>query len=120
MVVSVTASTTSGQPLSEESLKKVLGACEAALQLDQDKVRGLTACLHICKPLSLKKTGTLCPGRHSVSEAFFLTQDSGAGVLEQRRGTRTVCRLQSVQLASSMGNLMAALMGLTCGQHARC
>lgn len=44
MVVSVTASTTSGQPLSEESLKKVLGACEAALQLDQDKVGAAPAC----------------------------------------------------------------------------
>jgi U4/U6 small nuclear ribonucleoprotein PRP31 len=37
MVVTVTASTTSGQPLSEESLGKVLGACEVALALDEDK-----------------------------------------------------------------------------------
>ena len=37
MVVSVTASTTSGQPLSSENLTKVLGAAEAALQIDEDK-----------------------------------------------------------------------------------
>ena len=37
MVVSVTASTTSGQPLSSENLSKVLGAAEAALQIDEDK-----------------------------------------------------------------------------------
>ena len=56
MVVSVTASTTSGQPLSEESLKKVLGACEAALQLDQDKV---WASLHFAPASRLN----LCLGR---------------------------------------------------------
>lgn len=37
MVVSVTASTTSGQPLSPENLQKVLQAADAALQLDEDK-----------------------------------------------------------------------------------
>lgn len=37
MVVSVTASTTSGQPLPAESLKKVLDAADSALQIDEDK-----------------------------------------------------------------------------------
>lgn len=37
MVVSVTASTTAGQPLSEENLQKLLHACDVALQLDKDK-----------------------------------------------------------------------------------
>lgn len=37
MVVSVTASTTSGKPLSEEDLRKVVGAADLALQLDGDK-----------------------------------------------------------------------------------
>lgn len=37
MVVSVTASTTAGQPLSEDNLQKLLVACDAALQLDKDK-----------------------------------------------------------------------------------
>ena len=37
MVVSVTGSTTSGQPLSGENLTKVLEAAEAALQIDEDK-----------------------------------------------------------------------------------
>ena len=37
MVVSVTASTTSGQQLSPENLQKVLEAADAALQIDDDK-----------------------------------------------------------------------------------
>ena len=37
MVVSVTASTTSGQPLAAEALQKVLDAATIALQLDEDK-----------------------------------------------------------------------------------
>ena len=37
MVVSVTASTTSGQPLSSDILQKVLDAASIALQLDEDK-----------------------------------------------------------------------------------
>ena len=37
MVVSVTASTTSGRPLEEDKLEKVLAACDLALQLDADK-----------------------------------------------------------------------------------
>eukprot|EP00884_Botryococcus_braunii_P005496 jgi/Botrbrau1/14948/Bobra.0018s0052.1 len=37
MVVSVTASTTSGKLLSEEDLRKVMGAAEMALSLDADK-----------------------------------------------------------------------------------
>ncbi|KAK9917190.1 hypothetical protein WJX75_001712 [Coccomyxa subellipsoidea] len=37
MVVSVTASTTSGKQLSEENLRRVLGAADMALQLDADK-----------------------------------------------------------------------------------
>ena len=37
MVVSVTASTTSGSPLSEADLGRVLGAADAALSLDGDK-----------------------------------------------------------------------------------
>ena len=37
MVVSVTASTTAGQPLSEDNLQKLLHACDVALQLDKDK-----------------------------------------------------------------------------------
>ena len=37
MVVSVTASTTSGQPLSPENLQIVLDAADVALQLDEDK-----------------------------------------------------------------------------------
>ena len=37
MVVSVTASTTAGQPLSEENLQNLLHACDVALQLDKDK-----------------------------------------------------------------------------------
>ena len=37
MVVSVTASTTSGQQLSAESLEKVLSAADSALQIDEDK-----------------------------------------------------------------------------------
>ena len=37
MVVSVTASTTSGKPLSEEDLRHVLEASELALHLDDDK-----------------------------------------------------------------------------------
>ncbi len=51
MVVTVTASTTSGQPLGEESLKKVLGACDVALQLDQDKVRPDVAGEPVLAPL---------------------------------------------------------------------
>lgn len=39
MVVSVTASTTSGQPLSPENLQKVLDAAAVALQLDEDKIQ---------------------------------------------------------------------------------
>ena len=37
MVVSVTASTTSGKPLLEADLGRVLEAADAALQLDEDK-----------------------------------------------------------------------------------
>lgn len=37
MVVSVTGSTTNGQPLSEEDLEKTFEACDRALQLDADK-----------------------------------------------------------------------------------
>ncbi|PSC73830.1 U4 U6 small nuclear ribonucleo Prp31-like [Micractinium conductrix] len=37
MVVTVTATTTSGKPLSEEELKKVVDACEMTLQLEEDK-----------------------------------------------------------------------------------
>ena len=37
MVVSVTASTTSGQPLSADNLQKLLDAASVALQLDEDK-----------------------------------------------------------------------------------
>eukprot|EP00878_Enallax_costatus_P019722 GHUV01020815.1.p1 GENE.GHUV01020815.1~~GHUV01020815.1.p1 ORF type:complete len:423 (+),score=111.92 GHUV01020815.1:457-1725(+) len=37
MVVTVTATTTSGKPLSEELLAKVMQGCEMALQLDDDK-----------------------------------------------------------------------------------
>ena len=37
MVVSVTASTTAGQPLSDDNLHKLLHACDVALQLDKDK-----------------------------------------------------------------------------------
>ena len=37
MVVSVTASTTSGRPLEADKLDKVLQACDLALQLDADK-----------------------------------------------------------------------------------
>lgn len=39
MVVSVTASTTSGQPLSPENLQKVQDAAAVALQLDEDKIQ---------------------------------------------------------------------------------
>ena len=39
MVVSVTASTTSGQPLSSENLQRVQDAAEVALQLDEDKIQ---------------------------------------------------------------------------------
>lgn len=39
MVVSVTASTTSGQPLSSENLQKVQDAAAVALQLDEDKIQ---------------------------------------------------------------------------------
>ena len=39
MVVSVTASTTSGSQLSEADLERVLGAADAALALDGDKAR---------------------------------------------------------------------------------
>lgn len=39
MVVSVTASTTSGQPLSPETLQKVQDAAVVALQLDGDKIQ---------------------------------------------------------------------------------
>jgi len=39
MVVSVTASTTSGKPLSEENLQKTLDACDRALALDAAKKR---------------------------------------------------------------------------------
>ena len=39
MVVSVTASTTSGVPLAEADLARVLGAAEHALKLDDDKAR---------------------------------------------------------------------------------
>lgn len=39
MVVSVTASTTSGSRLSEADLARVLGAADAALSLDSDKGR---------------------------------------------------------------------------------
>lgn len=39
MVVSVTASTTSGQPLSPETLQKVQDAAVVALKLDEDKIQ---------------------------------------------------------------------------------
>jgi U4/U6 small nuclear ribonucleoprotein PRP31 len=39
MVVTVTATTTSGQPLSEDGLARVLDACALAAQLDADKSR---------------------------------------------------------------------------------
>ncbi|MQM08557.1 hypothetical protein Taro_041410, partial [Colocasia esculenta] len=41
MVVSVTASTTSGKPLPEENLKKTIDACDRALALDSDKKKVL-------------------------------------------------------------------------------
>lgn len=41
MVVSVTASTTTGKPLSEENLEKTLEACERALALDEAKKKVL-------------------------------------------------------------------------------
>lgn len=41
MVVSVTASTTTGKPLSEENLQKTLDACERALALDDAKKKVL-------------------------------------------------------------------------------
>ncbi|CAA6670634.1 unnamed protein product [Spirodela intermedia] len=41
MVVSVTASTTSGKPLPEENLKKTIEACDRALTLDLDKKKVL-------------------------------------------------------------------------------
>lgn len=41
MVVSVTASTTSGKPLSEENLKKTIEACDRALALDEAKKKVL-------------------------------------------------------------------------------
>ncbi|XP_078443678.1 pre-mRNA processing ribonucleoprotein binding region-containing protein [Wolffia australiana] len=41
MVVSVTASTTSGKPLPEENLKKTMDACDRALVLDLDKKKVL-------------------------------------------------------------------------------
>ncbi|KAH8933172.1 hypothetical protein BDL97_18G016200 [Sphagnum fallax] len=41
MVVSVTASTTSGKPLSEENLQKTLEACDRALALDEAKKKVL-------------------------------------------------------------------------------
>ncbi|KAI8111200.1 hypothetical protein M9434_004773 [Picochlorum sp. BPE23] len=37
MVVTVTATTTNGQPLSDEALHDVMGACDIAKQLDEDK-----------------------------------------------------------------------------------
>lgn len=37
MVVTVTATTTSGKKLSEEDLTKTMEACDCALQLDEDK-----------------------------------------------------------------------------------
>ena len=37
MVVTVTATTTSGKKLTEEAYAKTMEACESALQLDQDK-----------------------------------------------------------------------------------
>ena len=39
MVVTVTATTTSGQPLPEETLHRVMEACEMAQQLEDDKLR---------------------------------------------------------------------------------
>lgn len=41
MVVSVTASTTSGKPLPEENLKKTIDACDRALELDSSKKKVL-------------------------------------------------------------------------------
>ncbi|CAL9136318.1 unnamed protein product [Musa textilis] len=41
MVVSVTASTTSGQPLSEENLQRTIDACDRALALDLAKKKVL-------------------------------------------------------------------------------
>jgi len=41
MVVSVTTSTTSGKPLSEENLQKTLDACDRALSLDAAKKKVL-------------------------------------------------------------------------------
>lgn len=37
MVVTVTATTTTGRPLSDDMLAKVMQGCEMALQLDEDK-----------------------------------------------------------------------------------
>lgn len=36
-VVTVTGTTTSGKPLSQENLQKALDACEMAFKLDEDK-----------------------------------------------------------------------------------
>ena len=56
MVVSVTATTTSGRPLSEDNLKKTLQACDLALKLDADKKMVSSLCLfpprmRICDPV---------------------------------------------------------------------
>lgn len=49
MVVSVTATTTSGRALSDDNLEKTLEACDLALKLDSDKklVGGILRILYI-------------------------------------------------------------------------
>lgn len=78
MVVTVTATTTSGQPLSEETMQRVLEACDMAQQLEEDKLRilqlvqksmdtiapNLTAC--IGSEISAKLMG-IAGGLHALS-----------------------------------------------------
>lgn len=47
MVVTVTATTTSGKPLGEEALQRVMAGCDMAVKLDEDKrlVGGVRACV---------------------------------------------------------------------------
>ena len=61
MVVTVTGSTTSGKPLSEETLAKTLDAATTALQLDEDKaliLRLVQTKMHKIAPNLSKAVGT--------------------------------------------------------------
>lgn len=58
MVVTVTATTTAGKPLSPDVLSKAQQGCEMALQLDDDKQQVKESALLIVIPYTVTVTGS--------------------------------------------------------------